>query len=122
MNPTLNFFNIYAWQTKSLIDRSTGICTQNDPYCNPAIAKSAPQSEIKSLGSAKQTITASEAYDICQTYINAYLSRSKGKENIRLKNVAKDVINGCTEDVIFTGVPEVSIILNNIFHINLIFY
>ncbi len=52
------------------------------------------------------------ANDICKIYINTYLNKSRRKLNRQriqqLKNTLDNVMNGCVEDVMFTGISEVS--------------
>jgi uncharacterized protein YjcR len=94
-----------------LVDKSTGICTGNDPNCNPAIVTFNSKLKEEGLQSPKQTITEDQAYDICQTYINTYLNKSQRKRNIQLKSTIDDIMNECVDGLIFTGDAAVSQIL-----------
>ncbi len=59
-----------------------------------------------------------QAHDICETYINGFLNKNQRKQrSIQLNNTADNIMNGCIEDVMFTGDVEVSVRLNKILQI-----
>jgi hypothetical protein len=88
------------------------LCTQNDPSC--ALSRTLNSVEH----SPKQTVRFIQAHDICETYINAFLNKNQRKQrSIQLNNTVDNIMNGCIEDVMFTGDIEVSVRLNKIFQI-----
>jgi len=90
-----NRFDVHVWQPNSWAALSNGLCTQLDPKCS--------KSQTLPPETRTQSITYIQAYDTCQTYINAYLTRSQQKRSLLLKNTADSILGDCIEDVIYTG-------------------
>jgi hypothetical protein len=100
-----------VWQPAGLAARSNGICTQLDPDCSLTRRTAESELEDEDIPFQTQTITNSQAEAICETHVNAYLSKSRRtpyQRSASTNSTIANVLTGCKEDVIFTGQPEVS--------------
>lgn len=103
-------FNIYTWQTKSLVDKSTGVCTFGDPACQMTreTEEMLQEENIKRTG---MTITGAQAKAVCNSYVNAYLRKSRRapyQRSVATNDTISSVLAGCEADLLLTGLHEVS--------------
>jgi hypothetical protein len=106
-----------------LATRSTGICKFNDADCNATYRTTELELEDEGIQPGRRTITNSQAHTICQTHVNAYLSKSRRapyQRSANTNNTIANVLAGCEADVIFIGQLEVSSnvkLIHGIFHL-----
>jgi hypothetical protein len=105
-------YNVYVWQPQSLVDQSSGICTEADAGCSVGARETNDLGwEPVRSGSQRQFITKEQATSICNQYVDAFFTkihRAPYQRDAKFNNVVANVLAGCIADVIFTGQIEVA--------------